>query len=214
MRRSICTFIMLICSLLICIASFAQEKIRVACIGNSITQGSGVEEGKTYPDVLQQLLGNAYEVKNFGVSGRTLLKKGDFPYWNEQKYQDALQWQPDVIIIKLGTNDSKPQNWKWGSEFREDYIELVNSFKQAATKPRIYLCYPIPVFESRWGITERIVKKEIIPDVKKVARKTKSKIIDLYKPFVDKSHLTYDGIHPNAAGAAFLAGEVYKRIKN
>lgn len=214
MKRYLLKIIIAVCWVLCSAVSVAQEKIKIACIGNSITQGAGIEAGKTYPDVLQQLLGDEYDVENFGVSGRTLLTKGDFPYWNEQKYQDALQWQPDVIIIKLGTNDSKPQNWKWGNEFLKDYIELVNSFKQAANKPRIYLCYPIPVFESRWGITESIVKKEIIPQVKKVARKTGSKVINLYKPFVGKSHLTYDGIHPNAEGAAFLAGEVYKRIKN
>jgi acyl-CoA thioesterase I len=214
MRKSIFRFFVVVCCLLVCISTLAQAKKKVACIGNSITQGSGIPVGKAYPDVLQQLLGDGYEVRNFGVSGRTLLKKGDFPYWNEQKYQDALQWQPDIIIMKLGTNDSKPQNWKWGSEFRQDYTELVNSFKQAANKPNIFLCYPVPVFESRWGITDSIVKNEIIPQVKKVAGKTGSKIIDLYKPFVGNSHLTYDGIHPNTEGAVFLAGEVYKHIKN
>ena len=61
----------------------AAEPIKVACVGDSITQGSGAQKGKSYPAQLQGLLGEGYLVGNFGVSGRTLLKKGDFPYWKE-----------------------------------------------------------------------------------------------------------------------------------
>lgn len=191
----------------------AQSKTKVACVGNSITEGAALAPGKKYPEVLQQLLGEGYEVKNFGVGGRTLLKKGDHPYWNEKAYRDALEWQPDIVVIKLGTNDSKPQNWRWGNEFQQDYIQFVNAFKQKGSKPQIYLCYPIPVFETRWGITDSIVKNAIVPQVKKVARKTGSKTINLYKPFTGKKELTYDGVHPNAEGAALLAAEVYRHIK-
>ncbi|HZH36509.1 MAG TPA: GDSL-type esterase/lipase family protein [Flavisolibacter sp.] len=191
---------------------WAQAKIKVACVGNSITEGVGVAKGKTYPDQLQALLGDKYEVRNFGISGRTLLKKGDYPYWNEARYTEALEWQPDMVIIKLGTNDSKPQNWKWKNEFRKDYIAFINSFKSAANKPAIYVCTPIPVFEDRWGITESIVRNKIIPNAKKAARKTGGKVIDLYTPFIGKKDLTLDGVHPNAEGYTLLAGEVYKGL--
>ena len=52
-----------------------------------------------------------YEVKNFGVGGRTALRKGDWPYWNEQAYKDALDYQPDFVVIMFGTNDSKTYQW-------------------------------------------------------------------------------------------------------
>jgi len=186
------------------------QTIKVACVGNSITEGAGLET--PYPEALQALLGDGYEVRNYGISGRTLLKKGDFPYWNERKYQEAMAWNPDIVIIKLGTNDSKPQNWKFKEAFIPDYIELVNSFKNLPSKPQVYVCYPVPVFEDKAGINERIVKNEVIPAIKKIAKKTKARTIDLYTPFLGKAALTYDGIHPNDAGAAFLAQQVYKAV--
>jgi len=59
--------------------------VKIACVGDSITEGSGLTSPATqsYPARLQRLLGTNYNVRNFGVSGRTLLKQGDFPYWKE-----------------------------------------------------------------------------------------------------------------------------------
>ena len=78
------SYLQLLCLLLLCCnLSFAQQKvIKVACVGNSITQGVGVKDQKkdSYPAVLGRLLGDGYEVHNFGFSGRTLLNKGDRPY--------------------------------------------------------------------------------------------------------------------------------------
>ena len=187
----------------------AQEEIKVACVGNSITEGSGLK--KTYPQALQEMLGEDYEVRNFGVSGRTLLKKGDRPYWNEAKYAEVLAWNPDIVIIKLGTNDTKPQNWKYKKEFVKDYVRLVKSFQKLPSKPKIYICKPIPAFEERWGINE-VALNEMMPAIEKIARKTKVEVIDLYTPFQGKADLTYDGIHPNEEGAALLAAQVYKAI--
>src|SRR3712207_5545352 len=86
-----------------------KNVFRVACVGDSITYGAGVSgrEKNSYPAVLGQWLGTKWDVRNFGVSGATLLKKGNRPYWKQQKFADALQFKPDVVIIKLGTNDSK-----------------------------------------------------------------------------------------------------------
>jgi len=212
MKKSFSFFFALVLLVLVTLQGQAQSKIKVACVGNSITEGYGL--AKTYPMVLQELLGDAYEVRNYGLGGRTLLKKGDHPYWNETKYLDALTWNPDIVIIKLGTNDSKPQNWKFKEDFEEDYRALVKSSKKLPNKPKVYLAYPLPVFKDKWGINEAIVKNEILPSVKKIARQSKVKYIDLYTPFLGQAHLTYDGIHPNDAGAALLAQEVYKALPN
>ena len=93
-----------------------EDAIRVACIGNSITDGFGIDMRAKYgyPAQLQGILGDGYWVKNFGVSARTMLNKGDFPYMNEMAWKDALAFKPDIVVIKLGTNDSKPQNWQYG----------------------------------------------------------------------------------------------------
>jgi lysophospholipase L1-like esterase len=185
---------------------------RIACVGDSITAGSGAEPGKSYPSQLQALLGDKWNVGNFGVSGRTLLKKGDFPYWNEKAYQNALAFNPDVVVIMLGTNDTKPQNWKFESEFVGDYTALVNSFKDLASKPKIFICRPCPVPEpGNFGINETNVKEEI-KRLDQMASELKVGVIDMHAALEKHPELQPDRVHPNTAGAGEMAKAVYKAV--
>lgn len=196
--------------------SLAQDQvgIRVACVGNSITEGPGRDNINSYPLMMQKLLGSAYSVKNFGVSGSTLLKKGDLPYWDQKQYKEALDFKPGILIVKLGTNDSKPQNWKFKDDFVENYTELIESIKETMPENgQVYICLPVPVFEDNWGITERILVKEMRPMLKKVARATGATIIDLHKPFANKAGLFPDGVHPNAEGNAQMAELIANYIR-
>lgn len=194
--------------------AFSQTNIKVACVGNSITQGPGRENPESYPLQLQEILGEDYEVKNFGVSGRTLLKKGDYPYWDEPQFEEVIGFQPDILIIKLGTNDSKSQNWQFKDEFVQDYIDLISTFKKSMPKKgKVYICIPVPVFKTNYGITEDILVNEMRPMLKQIAKKTKSKIINLYDPLLEHSDLLPDGIHPNTEGLAIMASEVSKAVK-
>jgi acyl-CoA thioesterase I len=192
---------------------FAQSKIKVACIGNSITFGYGLKPGEAYPTILQQLLGEKYEVTNFGISARTLLRKGDLPYWNEAKYKEALALNPDIVIIKLGTNDTKAHNWVHKDDFVKDYEDLIESFKQLPSHPKIYVCTPFPIFTNRFGIRDSIVTADMLPGIKIITKKTKVKTIDLYHAFAGQSNLVFDGVHPTKEGAALLAQKIYKAIK-
>ncbi|MDP5019633.1 MAG: GDSL-type esterase/lipase family protein, partial [Opitutales bacterium] len=162
----------------------AAEPIKVACVGDSITQGAGAQKGRSYPAQLQALLGGGYLVGNFGVSGRTLLKKGDFPYWKEKKYQDALAMEPAIVIIMLGTNDTKPQNWKHEAEFDADYRELVKSFQSLKSRPKVFVCRPVPVpGKGNYGINEENVQKEI-PRVDALAKELGCGVIDMHAALV------------------------------
>jgi acyl-CoA thioesterase-1 len=198
--------------LFMAILSSAQVKVKVACIGNSITEGAEIEKALRYPEQLQTMLGDGYEVRNYGLGGRTLLRKGDFSYWQEEKYKEVLAWNPDVIIIKLGTNDSKPQNWIYADEFEKDYRDFIRSFKHPGGHKRIYICTPVPVFRDEWGITANIVNDEIIPKIKTVAKAEGVPVVDLYNPMLEKADLFPDGVHPNAGGARLIAEEVYKAL--
>jgi lysophospholipase L1-like esterase len=189
-----------------------KEPVKVACIGDSITEGSGAARGQSYPSQLQAMLGDKWVVNNFGVSGRTLLKKGDYPYWNEAKYQNALKSEPDVVIIMLGTNDTKPQNWKFESEFVADYTELVKSFQGLPSKPRIYVCRPCPVPEpGNFGINEMNLK-EWIKRIDKLAKDMDLGVIDMHKALEDKPELLPDRVHPNTEGAGEMAAAAYKAL--
>ena len=188
--------------------------IKVACIGNSITYGSGISDRPrdSYPSQLARMLGEKWEVRNFGIGGRTLLKKGDNPYWKEEAYSQAKAFLPDVVVIKLGTNDSKPQNWKFSSEFYTDYLTMVTELKNLPSHPRIYLCKPVPAYGNRWGINDSIIVHGVIPIIEKIAKKEKLTVIDLYSALSTKSDLFPDLIHPNAEGAGLMAKTIYKAL--
>ena len=207
--------LLLVIILLMSLLGQAQQtaKIKVACIGNSITEGADIEPGKRYPDQLQAFLGNNYEVRNYGLGGRTLLKKGDASYWQEDKYMEALAWNPDIVIIKLGTNDSKPQNWIYSDEFETDYADFIDSFRQLPGDSKIYICTPIPVFREEWGVSQSIVSDEMIPMIRKIAQMQKVELIDLHTPLLGREALAPDGIHPNADGATVIAEEILKAIR-
>ncbi len=158
------------------------------------------------------MLGKDYEVQNFGVSARTLLNKGDHPYMKEVQLQAALNYQPDIVVIKLGTNDTKPQNWKYKNEYQSDMEQMVNAFHSLPSHPRVYLCYPATAYSIKWGINDSIIVHDVIPMIDAVARKLSLEVIDLHSPTANKKELFPDDIHPNPEGAAILANEVYKAI--
>lgn len=194
---------------------FAQEKvIKIACVGNSITEGVGTKDKKneSYPAVMQRLMGDKYEVRNFGYSGRTMLNKGDRPYMKEDRFRKAMAFHPDIVTIKLGTNDSKPWNWKYKEEFKPDMCAMIDSFLALPSNPQIYLCLPVPPVFARWTITDSIVHDEVIPMILEVAQERNLPIIDLYTPLKPYPELFPDSIHPNRGGAALIAEEVARRI--
>lgn len=197
-------------------SSYAQKRIRIACVGNSITYGAGIvnRENNSYPKQLQTMLGNEYEVMNFGVSGTTLLKKGNNPYWKTKQYAAALTSKPDIVFIKLGTNDSKAVNRPFYNEFENDYTALIESFRQQETKPRIVLLLPVPSYMTDSNqIYDPIIKSRIIPMIRNVAYETQTEIINLYPLFVDKADMFPDKIHPSSIGANVIARRLYEAVK-
>jgi acyl-CoA thioesterase-1 len=189
------------------------EKIRVACVGDSITYGDGVQdrEKHCYPAVLGELLGPKYEVRNFGVGGTTLLNKGDFPWTAQRAYQDATDFNPNLVVIKLGTNDTKPQNWKRKSEFEGDYKALIEHFKSLAAKPAVWVALPVPVLKENFGITQKS-SEEQRPMIRKIAKEEACSVIDLPQAVATEDLFTADGIHPNAAGARRIAETVHAAL--
>ncbi len=189
-----------------------EDAVRVACIGNSITDGMGImnADSKGYPAQLQQKLGDGYEVRNFGVSARTMMNKGDLPYMNELAWKDAQAFNPNIVIIKLGTNDSKTHNWANGAdEYRQSMQAMIDTLKALPAKPRIYLCSPIPAFRDIWTISDSVIVNGEVPVIQKLAKKNKCQYIDLHSLYNYKDLMQPDGIHPTAKGAGKIAGIVY-----
>lgn len=212
MKRTLLITLLLVLS----ISGYAADTIRVACIGNSITYGSGIKNraADSYPAVLGKLLGKTFKVSNFGVSGRTLLSKGDFPYIKEKAFKDALKSKPNVVIIKLGTNDTKPQNWKFQSDFKKDLAALVDTFAKLPSRPRVFLCLPAKAYGLAYGINDSIIENGVIPQIRIIAKNKRLTVIDMYKATSNMPANFPDKIHPNEKGARIMAETVLRLLRS
>jgi len=190
------------------------ENIRVASVGDSITYGFGTAWNRgndSYPAQLQALLGGEYQVLNYGVTGTTLLKSGDKPYWESSFFQYSQESDPAIVTIMLGTNDSKPQNWN-AEDYETQLVELVNIYKNLPSHPAVYLLTPPAAFPNSIGASNDIIQNEQIPIILRVGEQTNSTVIDIFS--ATKDHLEYfpDDIHPNASGNRLIAETIYAVI--
>jgi len=200
---------------LIAIASLAAAPLKVACIGDSITEGAGLSNPavESYPARVQRLLGTNYVVRNYGLSGRTLLKKGDYPYWKEAYFKQSHDWLPDLVLIKLGTNDSKPYNWKHGTNFVAEFEELVASYASLASAPHIIACTPCPVYgNGAFDIKPGTVATNIAPAIRDLAARLDLGLIDFHARLAGHSEWFPDTVHPNSKGMAAMAAIVFDTL--
>ena len=211
-----------------CYESHAQiSKIRIACIGNSITAGARVTNPglESYPAVLTGLLYGGgytgYEVKNFGVGGATVIRFGTPNLW---QLLDSLEsYAPDIVVIKVGTNETvgAPRyNWEHISDFEKDYLDYIGAIRKMKPNCRFVMCSPLDMVIETEGLSPERVKDltlrrpriwELRKKVRKMANEHHAYFLDLTKPFKGKVDLmtTSDGVHPNKDGYAYLATLVF-----
>lgn len=206
----------ILAGLLLCAAMQVHAgTVKVSCVGDSITQGAGSSGGQTYPVQLQALIGAGYQITNHGTSGRTMLGPGfgDFPYVSDANYLASSTYQPNVVVIMLGTNDSKPQNWANKVQFEADATAMVTHYATLASKPQVYLVLCCPVYNAGgFGITSPIVQNEVLPILRTVAAKTSTPLIDVNTALSGHPEWFPDNVHPNNAGYAVLAQTVMNAI--
>lgn len=195
--------------------AYAGKPARVVCIGDSITEGSFLKDPAkdSYPGVLQRLLGSNYTVLNCGQGGCTMVHDGDRPYFEDRHYEEALTAMPDIVTIMLGTNDSKPQNWN-EETFTKDYDKLIRKLKSLPSHPDIYVCLPPPSLSDNFTIRDSVIRNFVLPVLRKHADHHWLEIIDLYTPLEGRGDLFNDGIHPNEAGAALIAGRIRETLQD
>ena len=183
-----------------------SDIVRIACVGDSLTQST------EYPYDLWLLLGNKnYALRNFGAGSTTVSLNSETPYMNTSVFQDALEFQPNIVIIMLGTNDAQPSLHRYNASFVDDYMKLVDAFQGLLSKPEILIVLPPPVFSDQNGkIDPQYFKLTIIPGIKQAANETKLPIVDVYSALASHSDYFPDGVHTNSEGARLIANEVYK----
>lgn len=193
---------------------------KVACVGDSITFGAGTTAGNDYPSALSRLLGAAWQVKNFGNSGRTMMKDNAESYWLTQTFKDSKAFAPDVVVIMLGTNDSKTAYWNGGNnKYEADYKAMIAEYAALPSHPQIVLGLPPPAIADNFTINGKVIAQEVVPIVRKVASATGSRIADVHGAFSPDPKKYFgkgdgidigDGVHPNDAGAKLIAQTVAK----
>lgn len=194
-----------------------QHRIKVACIGNSITYGYGLPDRATqsYPVQLQKMLGESYQVENFGKSGATLLNKGHRPYMQQDEYHRAIDFAGDIVVIHLGINDTDPRDWPdYRDFFVKDYIALIDSFRVANPEARIMIARLTPIADRhlRFLSGTRDWHGEIQLAIENVACYAGVQLIDFHKPLYPYPFMLTDAVHPDPEGAFVLAQTVYSAI--
>ena len=179
---------------------------RIACIGDSITENSA------YPVELQNLLGDNYFVKEFGVTGSTILTDTWNPYIHTAAFFRAMEFLPDIVIVMLGTNDAREDHYMSIENFVTDYEGLLRRVLEIESNPRIFLVKPPPIFVNELSLCNEHLLDGVIPNIEKVANDFDLTTIDVYTPLINHPDYFWDGVHPKNEGAIVIASEICKAL--
>jgi lysophospholipase L1-like esterase len=183
----------------------AENVVRVACVGDSITEYSG------YPHKLQNMLGYNYSVGNFGVSGATVSLDSKIAYMKQDAFQHAMKFRPDIVIIMLGTNDANLEITT-DRDIQPEYLQLVNAFKELDSRPQIVVVDSPPIFSTNSGYNDTYLTTNVIPSINTVADQMNLHTVDMYSAFGNHSDYFADGIHPNNDGSTLIASTMYDAV--
>ena len=189
---------------------------RIACVGDSITWGFTIVNRRkySYPALLQQRLGAEYEVRNFGYNDASARFDADTPYVKKSVYQESLAWNPDVVLLMLGSNDTKKRNWD-PEIFRRDYKRIVESYLKLPSEPRVILIAPIQIFQPMHipllGLYTETMENGVRPAIREIAAEMGLELVDLVNLFTDSKYMM-DGVHPQREGARMLEEAIYSGI--
>lgn len=219
-----------------------ETKIRVICIGDSITEGFGLGDDISayYPALLQEFLGENYTVFNEGVTSSCVTMMEDdagkafgMPYVLQPEYDEALSLEGDIYIIMLGTQDAQdgmhdtediqdPYNNLISFEplFETFYQYIIDGIRSASPDALIYLVTPPPILNCIWRKHQESYLLQLLPHIKALAEVNNTQFIDLHEELLklpeDELQTLYqeDGLHPNASGTFLIASTLAYVIGN
>jgi len=220
----------LLCTALAAVSCLGADRVKVACIGDSITYGYGLadREHEAYPAQLQKLLDEKepgkYEVRNFGNSGRGIYldsmrgsEKRGFRWMAEHKA--ALAWKPDVVICNLGINDNGEyiKEYTGGrkrGQFESDYLALLGDYRKANSKAMLFIwtkLSPLAEGQKFYRSPEPFLMQR---DLEEVAERMGAMGIDMQEPLRERMDeiFAFDKIHPNAEGARIIAEATFNAL--
>ena len=191
-----------------------QGAIKIAAVGDSLTYGYGLENRQqdAYPSILLELLGSHYQVANYGLSGRSLLSTSDYPYLKEKNAQQSLESDADIVIIMIGSNDSRAAYWN-KEQFIKEYRDFVKGYIKLPSQPDVFIVAPPYVPTSRFGLNNEVIRDEIQQIVEDVAAELGVHFINLYP--VTEGHPEYysDGLHLTPLGKRKIEKAIFSALR-
>jgi len=167
-----------------------KQKVRLVCIGDSLTYGYGLSE--SWPSLLRDTLEKEYPhytftVSNLGMCGACVK---DFMNMTVEKRENTIT----VATVQLGSNDADSYNWINKEHFEEEYNALLNNI----SAEHIILLEPGPVTpDNSFGVNQFL-----LDEVRECIRKTaEERNLTLVKQPYRIDQLQSDGAHPNSEGA-------------
>ena len=194
-----------------------RDETTIACVGDSITYGLGVYYNRdlAWASLLPQKLGNNYKTINYGISNRTLLSTGNYPYNKEEIAKQFWEAKEDIIVFMLGTNDSKQCNWNQET-FEKEYKQMIEKLLQKENHPKLYVMIPPKLYNpnpEEDNPSAKNLEEGVIPTIRKMIENMDNiETIDLYSLTNNHPEWFSDGIHPNEEGNEAIANEIAKII--
>ena len=201
--------------------------IRIACLGDSITQAANLDSLEDYqslawPNVMKEALG-AEEAVNLGIGGSSIGR-----YWSDpfvERYRQIPE-DVDLILVMGGTNDEFCASFvEFGNTkeraprtFWGDLDELMEGLKENYPQAEVIFLTPLPNSLHDYLKAQRkyLMPQEEFPEtILTLAKEHGFEVFDLYNSNIldghDKDnvlHLMPDGVHPNAEGYRILGEHI------
>lgn len=176
---------------------------KIVIIGDSLTEGYGVDKSFSYPSVLQEKfdkLGKKVKIINGGVSGSTTASGKSRLKW-------FMRVKPDIVVFALGANDGLR-----GIKLEQTRSNLEDLVKMAQEK-KVKVVLAGMRIPPNYG-------KEYTAGFYKIFTEISKKYNTSLIPFLlegvagNKDLNIEDGIHPNRKGYVIIAETVYKTLKD
>ena len=173
----------------------AKKNEKVLWLGDSITQGFGpLRSGQTYVSVANRILN--YDILNQGIGGYV---------YDKFSLMKMDGYEPDKIIVALGTNQYGDKNFKIIEAYYDTLISIYGD------KIPILCILPIWRGDNMEGVPTLI---EFCKKVKEIAERYENvKTVDGFKfvPHLPEYYL--DNLHPNCLGAEIYARNLVEAIR-
>jgi hypothetical protein len=137
-----------------------------------------------------------------------MLKDGDNPYWDTWEFVNSSNWDPDIVVIMLGTNDSAAQNWQHYADFVSDYEDMIDHYRNLPSQPTVYVATSPHDY---WP--GNVVTSEVVPLQIQAANNKGSTVIHVNPATLNMAYNFPDNVHPNDAGSTTIATAIYNQLK-